>query len=409
MLSILTNMGAIEASNALQNNELSLNQSIAQLSSGKRIVTAANDPAGLAISMEITGLLGALNQNSTNTANAQGMLQTADGALANIGNSLATMQQLATEAADGTINSTQRSALDSQYQALYKEINNIAQSSQFNSINLLQGASVTFQVGPTDSSANQLAVTMPDVTAAGLLGVTPLTPGTLLTSGTNVTVTAPGTDTMTLGTGATADSGIAANTVTSAAPVSGTLSSTPPNEVTLTVTGTTNSSGTGTVGTDSITFVLTDSNGTTSSPFTITPTNMTVQNLDNLGFDVKFNTGNTYAVGQQVGFVFGTSGNQVSIATQSAAQQQVTQTASGLSTLAGYRGNMGAYEQQLQTVSANLQSEQQNLTSALSNIQDANIAQTMASFTQYLVLQQADVSVLKNAQQVPQQLVALLQ
>lgn len=409
MLSILTNMGAIEASNALQNNELSLNQSIAQLSSGKRIVTAANDPAGLAISMEITGLLGALNQNSTNTANAQGMLQTADGALANIGNSLATMQQLATEAADGTINSTQRSALDSQYQALYKEINNIAQSSQFNSINLLQGASVTFQVGPTNSSANQLAVTMPDVTAAGLLGVTSLTPGTLLTSGTNVTVTAPGTDTMTLGTGATADSGIPTNTVTSAAPVSGTLSSTPPNEVTLTVTGTTNSSGTGTVGTDSITFVLTDSNGTTSSPFTITSTNMTVQNLDNLGFDVQFKSGNTYAVGQQVGFVFGTSGNQVSIATQSAAQQQVTQTASGLSTLAGYRGNMGAYEQQLQTVSANLQSEQQNLTSALSNIQDANIAQTMASFTQYLVLQQADVSVLKNAQQVPQQLVALLQ
>jgi flagellin len=79
------------------------------LSSGKRIVTAASDPAGLAISTEINGLLGALSQSSTNANNASGLLQTADGAMANIGNALTTMQQLANEAADGN---QQHTALD---------------------------------------------------------------------------------------------------------------------------------------------------------------------------------------------------------------------------------------------------------------------------------------------------------
>ncbi len=119
-LSIITNTASQLAADAVANNQTSLNQSIAQLSSGKRIVSAADDPAGLAISTEINGLLGALNQSSTNAGNASGMLQTADGAMANIGNALTTMQQLANEAADGTINNTQRSALDSQYQALFE-------------------------------------------------------------------------------------------------------------------------------------------------------------------------------------------------------------------------------------------------------------------------------------------------
>ena len=60
-LSIITNTASLLAANAVANNQTSLNQSIAQLSSGRRIVTAADDPAGLAISTEMNGLLGALN------------------------------------------------------------------------------------------------------------------------------------------------------------------------------------------------------------------------------------------------------------------------------------------------------------------------------------------------------------
>jgi flagellin len=114
-LSLITNVGSLIASDALTNNQTAMNQSIAQLSTGKRIVTAATDPGGLSIATETQGLLGALNQASQNASNAQSFLETADGALSNIGNLLQTAQQLATEAADGSYNTTQLSSIDSQY------------------------------------------------------------------------------------------------------------------------------------------------------------------------------------------------------------------------------------------------------------------------------------------------------
>ena len=76
---------------------------------------------------------------------------------------------------------------------------------------------------------------------------------------------------------------------------------------------------------------------------------------------------------------------------------------------AGDRDTVGSSEQSLNAVSSNLQSTEQNLTSALSTIQDANVAQTYATFTQQSVLQQAGVQVLRQAEQTPSQLVALFQ
>jgi flagellin len=159
-LSLITNIGSLSASNALTNNETALEQSIAQLSSGKRIVSASTDPAGLSISMETQGLLGSLGQASSNVSNASSYLQTADGALSNIGNLLQTGQQLATEAADGSYNASQLTAIDGQYQGVLSSINQIANGSQFNGISLFSGAATTFQVGSTNTANDQLSVTI---------------------------------------------------------------------------------------------------------------------------------------------------------------------------------------------------------------------------------------------------------
>ena len=159
-LSLITNIGSLIASNALTDNQNALNTSIAQLSTGKRIVSAATDPGGLSIATETSGLLGALNQASSNSTNAQAFLQTADGALSNIGNLLQTAQQLATEAADGSYNGSQLTSIDSQYQAILTSINQIANGSQFNGISLFTGTPVTFQVGATNTANDQLAVTI---------------------------------------------------------------------------------------------------------------------------------------------------------------------------------------------------------------------------------------------------------
>jgi flagellin len=400
------------AADALNTNQNQLNTTIQQLATGQRIVNAAIDPAGLAISLEMNGLLGSLGQASTNASNAQGMLQTADGALQNIGNALTTMQQLASEAADGTINNTQRAALNSQFTQLFNEINNIAQSSQFNGINLLQGASTTFQVGPDNNALSQLQVSMPNVSAAGLLnssGPASVASGTeIYTSGANQNLAiADPTGAFNLlasGTGNAADTATSNNPTATAPTTPGdTLAAASPAYITLTVTNVTQVSGSP----NQVTFSVADSNGN-QGKFTVGGTNgLYVENLDSTGLDFGFSSTNNYTVGQTITLSFYGSGSLANISTQSQAQSMITATTNALATLAGYRGNIGAYEQDLSTVSANLTSEQQNLTSALSNIQDANVASTFATFTKEMVLQQAGISVLKQADSIPQQLATL--
>jgi len=179
-LSVITNIGSLIASNELTNNQTALNQTTAELTSGKRIVNASNDPGALVLATEEQGLLGAFGQAQNNTANATSFLQTADGALSNIANLLQTAQQLATEASDGSFSSGQLTALDKQYQAILNSITQIVNGSTFNGTSLLQGSSITFQVGATNSSNDQLTITLPSV-AVGTLSLS----GTDLTSQTD--------------------------------------------------------------------------------------------------------------------------------------------------------------------------------------------------------------------------------
>jgi flagellin len=400
------------ASNGLTNNQTALNQSIAQLSSGKRINTASDDPAGLPISLQMSGLLGGLNQAQSNTANDLALMQTGDGALANIGNMITTMQQLATEAADAPLNSTQLGDLNSQYQTLFGQINKIAQGAQFNGVPLLSDTTLTFQTGADNTTNSEVNVTLPSISAAGLLGVTLPGSGTLLKSapgaGQNVQIVGPASDT-TIALGTTAASTAGAANQAAAAATNGQLStSNVPAAVTISVISSTGGA-TGTVGTDNITFRVQDSNGNTGT-VELTAADTAIKNVDGLGFDLAVGaTGTVFNVGDQITLTFGAPGTTSDLSTQADAQKAITSTNSALAAVAQDRATFGSAEQQLSSVSANLQTYSQNLTSALSNIQDANIAQTFAKFTQQSVLQQANVQVLRQADGLPQQLLALFQ
>jgi flagellin len=270
-LSIITNVGALVAGNELSNNQSALNETISQLSSGKRVVNAKDDPGALVLASEEQGLIGELGKAQSNATNATAFLQTADGALANVINLLQTAQQLATEASDGSFSASQLTALNSQYQAILSSITQIVNGSTYNGTSLLTGNSVTFQVGATNSANDQLTITLPTVSVAGL-GLT----GTSLTSQAN-------------------------------------------------------------------------------------------------------------------------------------AQAALTAVNTAVATASGDRGGLGATEQQLGSISNNLQSTVQNLTTALSNIQDTNVATAYAQFTQESVLQQAGIQVLRQADATPSQLLALFQ
>ncbi len=117
-----------------------LAQSTERLSSGLRINSAADDAAGLAIRELQRADIASLNQGARNANDAISMIQTADGALQTIDEQLIRMKELATQAATGTYDSTQRLMIESEYQSLASEITRIANATDFNGIKLLDGS-----------------------------------------------------------------------------------------------------------------------------------------------------------------------------------------------------------------------------------------------------------------------------
>ncbi len=133
------NLMAMTASRNLRSAYGDLGTSVARLSSGLRINTAADDAAGLAVRELMRADIAGLNQGVRNANDAISLIQTADGALGVIDEKLIRMKELATQAATGTYTSDQRLIIDSEYQAMASEITRIANATDFNGIYLLNG------------------------------------------------------------------------------------------------------------------------------------------------------------------------------------------------------------------------------------------------------------------------------
>jgi flagellin len=131
-LTILNNMAAIAAENQLNITSSSLNSTLAQLSSGSRINSGADDPAGLAIANGLQANVAALTQSSSNATDGVGELQVADGALSQVTTLLDRAVTLATEASNGGLSSAQSTALDGEFTAIKTEINSIGANTNYN-------------------------------------------------------------------------------------------------------------------------------------------------------------------------------------------------------------------------------------------------------------------------------------
>ena len=152
MSSVNTNVNASVAQNALVRNERSMNTAMERLSTGKRINSAEDDAAGLAISSRMTSQIRGLEAGVKNAGDAISMISVADGALVEVGNMLQRMRELAIQAGNGTITTADRSYLNSEYQNLVTEIERIADNTQWNGTNILNQASTAsstfkYQVG----------------------------------------------------------------------------------------------------------------------------------------------------------------------------------------------------------------------------------------------------------------------
>ena len=131
-LTILNNIAAIAAENQLNITSGNLNSTLEQLSSGSRINSGADDPAGLAIANGLEANVAALTQSSSNATDGVGELQVADGALSQVTTLLDRAVTLATESATGTVSDPQRIALNTEYQSIKAEIDSIGSTTNFN-------------------------------------------------------------------------------------------------------------------------------------------------------------------------------------------------------------------------------------------------------------------------------------
>jgi flagellin len=132
-LGVLNNISALYAENNLNNTQNALQNTLQQLSSGTTLNSGADNPAGLSLADGLSANSAALTQSATNASDGVGLLQVADGALSQVNSLLNSAVTLATEASNGTLNSTQDAAANQEYQSILSEINNIGSTTTYNS------------------------------------------------------------------------------------------------------------------------------------------------------------------------------------------------------------------------------------------------------------------------------------
>ena len=198
MLSLHTNNAALAAQNSINRTQNSLSTSMTRLSTGFRINSAMDDAAGLQIATRLKAQTSGMAMAMRNTQNSTSMLQTAEGALDEVTNMLVRMKDLATQAADASSTTNDKTAMQSEYNALGLELGNVLKNTSFGGNKLLVGGTVagsmTFQIGASSSEtmtvnlSTDVAQVVTDVSAATANYSAASTGASELTSTANATI-----------------------------------------------------------------------------------------------------------------------------------------------------------------------------------------------------------------------------
>jgi flagellin len=384
MLGINTNINSLVAQQNLNGSQSALSQAITRLSSGNRINSAADDAAGLAIATRMQTQINGLNQGVQNTNDAVSLIQTTSSQLSSLTSSLQRISTLATEAATGTLSSSDQAAAEQEVAAQIQEVNRIASQTNFNGKNLLDGSAgiVTFQVGANVGQTVSLDLSQSLSAAKIGGGLVPATQtvGTIQNlhldaSGAATTATQPAITSVNV-----LSDGQGGFTFTDQNGQA--LSSTAVGAIFTTGTA----AGTGTAVTN-----LTLSTGATS------------------GMTTAQASAAANAVSQINAVNAPPTVANLSISDTTAANQTIFSIANALSTINNLQATLGATQNRLQAIAQTQQANSTNLSSAQSQIQSADFAQETANLSKAQVLQQAGISVLAQANSLPQQVLKLLQ
>jgi flagellin len=376
-LNIISNFAANVAHRNLTMSDSEATSSVAKLSAGKRVLSAKDDAASLAIGSRLSAEVASLKQAGVNAGQASSMLQIADGAMDKVNDILTRMKTLAVQSGSGQLSSTERGMLDTEFQSLQDEIDRIAGDTEFNGTKLVDGGGTTGN-GALAAGVEGVSIRDFNFTSAQTADVS------YTTTNTRFSVTLDGTTyTGDLDTSIVAGTGLEENHV-----------------VTLTNTG-------------SDTTVRVSLNREFDSTTASTPvTALAADGTDQLSLDYKVGTGTnitqdqiSVSIGAMTTSSLGVSDDDIT----SAANADVASAniSAAIDALQVARANVGASQNRLDFAAANIATSQENQEAARSQLMDLDVASEMSKFTSKQILVQAGTSMLAQANQLPQNLLSL--
>ncbi len=385
MLGINSNINSLVAQQNLNGSQSALSQAITRLSSGKRINSAADDAAGLAISTRMQTQINGLNQGVSNANDGVSLIQTASSALSSLTNSLQRIRTLAVQASTGTLSTSDQNALQQEVSQQIAEVNRIASQTTYNGKNILDGSAgiLSFQVGA--NVGQTVSLDLSQSMSAAQVGGGLVQKGQTVGSFTNLNLDATGAYTSTA-------ANVAITSVNVIADGKGGYTFTDQNGSALSATAVGNIFSAGTAaGTGTAVTNLTLQAGATSGMSTqqaAAATNMQSQ---------------INAVNQPP------TVSNLNISTVTGANQAMVSIDNALQTVNNLQATLGAAQNRFTAIATTQQANSTNLSSAQSQIQSADFAQETANLSRAQVLQQAGISVLAQANSNPQQVLKLLQ
>jgi len=168
---IRTNIGALNALNALKNINRKLEKAQLRLATGKRITSVADDPAGYVISKRINARVRGLGVALDNVGTAKNMLSIAEGGLQNVSDILITMKEKVTQAASDTLSSAERNAIKTELDQLTSELDDIVEETTFNNFKLLDGSFINKSIQTGEKPTNKMIINLSRNNSSEVLNV----------------------------------------------------------------------------------------------------------------------------------------------------------------------------------------------------------------------------------------------
>ncbi|HVN94281.1 MAG TPA: flagellin [Terracidiphilus sp.] len=432
-LGVLNNLSAVYAENNLNSTNNSLSKTLQQLSSGSRINSGADDAAGLSLVDGLQANQQALNQSETNTTEGIGMLQVADGALSQVTSLLNRAVTLATEASNGTLNTTQDAAANQEYQSILSEINNIGKTTTYNQNQVFTGSASGTAIYTGDSSQQSASIddlyfaplTSSSVGDAGgtvvqsssgiFVDLSKDTGGALTTAatetGANAAIAGGIKFTITNADGSTSTVDTDSAT-TPATTVGGLITEInqlgiPGVVASFTTAGAIGNPGGVNVGDTGILLTNTNSN-------VVIAAGSTALKDTGTGITGTYATKSTTAT-ETIQYVTAASGDTTAnlsltdLTTQGDAETALTALNGAIADVAAQDGYIGAQINTLSSVSNVISTQQENVQSAQNAVQATDYAAASSNMSKYEILSQTGISALAQANSSQQEVLKLLQ